>query len=146
MKVADWRMGTKLGMGFLIMVLFSAVLGAVAWLQLAQMHRNALHLSDVALPSMFHAGAMRSEYNRLRCHEACIASARSLAEVVGFAKQVQDRLQTIGEHETALRSLIDQQALRAAFDDYLGFKQQFPAMPARLLERARAGNYSTTVE
>lgn len=47
MKVADWRMGTKLGMGFLIMVLFSAVLGAVAWLQLAQMHRNALHLSDV---------------------------------------------------------------------------------------------------
>ena len=146
MKVADWRMGTKLGMGFLIMVLFSAVLGAVAWLQLAQMHRNALHLSDVALPSMFHAGAMRSEYNRLRRHEAGIASARSLAEVDGFAKQVQDRLQTIGEHETALRSLIDQQALRAAFDDYLGFKQQFLAMHARLLERARAGNYSTTEE
>ena len=146
MKVADWRMGTKLGMGFLVMVLFSAVLGAVAWLQLAQMHRNALHLSDVALPSMFHAGAMRSEYNRLRRHEAGIASARSLAEVDGFAKQVQDRLQTIGEHETALRSLIDQQALRAAFDDYLGFKQQFLAMHARLLERARAGNYSTTEE
>ena len=58
MKLADWRMGTKLGMGFLVMVLFSAILGAVAWLQLAQMHRNALHLSDVALPSMFHAGAI----------------------------------------------------------------------------------------
>jgi phosphoglycerate-specific signal transduction histidine kinase len=103
MKLADWRMGTKLGIGFLVMVLFSAILGAVAWLQLAQMHRNALHLSDVALPSMFHAGSMRSEYNRLRRHEAGIASARSLAEVDGFAKQVQDRLKTIGEHEQALR-------------------------------------------
>src|SRR2546427_13169735 len=71
-------------------------------------------------------------------------SARSLGEVDGFAKQVQDRLQTIGEHETALRALIDQEGLRAAFDDYLGFKQQFLAMHARLLERARAGNYSTT--
>ncbi|PZR19095.1 MAG: methyl-accepting chemotaxis protein, partial [Citrobacter freundii] len=86
------------------------------------------------------------EYNRLRRHEAGIASARSLGEVDGFAKQVQDRLQTIGEHETALRALIDQEGLRAAFDDYLGFKQQFLAMHARLLERARAGNYSTTEE
>jgi methyl-accepting chemotaxis protein len=146
MKLADWRMGTKLGIGFLVMVLFSAILGAVAWLQLAQMHRNALHLSDVALPSMFHAGSMRSEYNRLRRHEAGIASARSLAEVDGFAKQVQDRLKTIGEHEQALKALIDQEDLRKAFDDYQGFKQQFLAMHARLLERARAGNYSTTEE
>jgi hypothetical protein len=58
MKLADWRMGTKLGIGFLVMVLFSAILGAVAWLQLAQMHRNALHLSDVAaqhVPCGIHA-------------------------------------------------------------------------------------------
>ena len=144
MKWADWRIATKLGMGFLALVVFSAVLGAVAWLQLSQMHRHAMQLADVSLPGMFHIGAMRSEYNRLRRHEAGIASARSLAEVEGFAKQVQDRLKTIAGHEQSLEPLLGSDALRNAYGGYQALRQQFLSMHARLLERARAGDYATT--
>ena len=64
-------------------------------------------MSEVALPSVYNAASMRSEYNRLRRHEAGISTARTLQEIEGFELQIQQRLKTIGEQEKVLSELID---------------------------------------
>ena len=96
-KISDWRVGTKLGISFTALVLLSALLGLVAWLQLSSIHAAGREVSEVALPSVYNAASMRSEYNRLRRHEAGIATARTLVEIEGYEQQIQQRLKTIAE-------------------------------------------------
>ena len=145
-KISDWRVGTKLGISFLIMVFFSALLGLVAWLQLTQIHAAGTAVSEVALPSVYNAASMRSEYNRLRRHEAGISTARTLQEIEGFELQIQQRLKTIGEQEKVLSELIEGEALRASFVDYQKNKAEFLDLHQQLLNRARDGNYNTVDE
>ena len=142
-KISDWRVGTKLGISFLVMVFFSALLGLVAWLQLTQIHAAGTAVSEVALPSVYNAASMRSEYNRLRRHEAGVATARTLTEIEGFEKQTQERFKTIAEQEKVLVSLIEGDALRQAYERYLGHKAEYLKLHEQLLARARDGNYNT---
>ncbi|WP_218240091.1 methyl-accepting chemotaxis protein [Comamonas fluminis] len=145
-QISNWRVGTKLGISFLLMVFFSALLGLVAWLQLTQIHAAGTAVSEVALPSVYNAASMRSEYNRLRRHEAGIATARSLQEVDGFEQQIQQRLKTIADQEKVMHDLIEGDALRAAFDDYLKYKAAFLELHQQLLNRTKDGNYGSVEE
>ena len=145
-QISNWRVGTKLGISFLLMVFFSALLGLVAWLQLTQIHAAGTAVSEVALPSVYNAASMRSEYNRLRRHEAGIATARSLQEVDGFEQQIQQRLRTIADQEKVMHDLIEGDALRAAFDDYLKYKAAFLDLHQQLLNRTKDGSYGSVEE
>ena len=145
-QISNWRVGTKLGISFLLMVFFSALLGLVAWLQLTQIHAAGTAVSEVALPSVYNAASMRSEYNRLRRHEAGIATARSLQEVDGFEQQIQQRLKTIADQEKVMHDLIEGEALRAAFDDYLKYKAAFLDLHQQLLNRTKDGSYGSVEE
>ena len=145
-QISNWRVGTKLGISFLLMVFFSALLGLVAWLQLTQIHAAGTAVSEVALPSVYNAASMRSEYNRLRRHEAGVATARSLQEVDGFEQQIQQRLKTIADQEKVMHDLIEGEALRAAFDDYLKYKAAFLDLHQQLLNRTKDGSYGSVEE
>ena len=142
-RISDWRIGTKLGLGFLALVLFSALLGLVAWLQLTQIHAAGMTVSEVALPSVYNAASMRSEYNRLRRHEAGIATARTLVEIEGYEQQSQQRFKTIAAQEKVLEGLIEGDALRQSYAGYQSLKAQFVKLHEQLLARARDGNYNT---
>lgn len=75
MKIFGLARRCQLGRSFTALVMFSALLGWVAWLQLSSIHAAGLEVLEVALPSVYNAASMRSEYNRLRRHEAGIATA-----------------------------------------------------------------------
>lgn len=142
-KISDWRVGTKLGISFLTLVFFSALLGFVAWLQLSSIHAAGREVSEVALPSVYNAASMRSEYNRLRRHEAGIATSRTLVEIEGYEQQIQQRLKTIAEQEKIIDGLIAGDALRQAYSGYQANKANFLKLHEQLLARARDGDYST---
>ena len=142
-KISDWRVGTKLGISFLTLVFFSALLGFVAWLQLSSIHAAGREVSEVALPSVYNAASMRSEYNRLRRHEAGIATSRTLVEIEGYEQQIQQRLKTIAEQEKIIDGLIADDALRQAYSGYQANKANFLKLHEQLLARARDGDYST---
>ena len=145
-QISNWRIGTKLGISFLIMVFFSALLGLVAWLQLTQIHAASTAVSEVALPSVYNAASMRSEFNRLRRHKAGIATARTLVEIEGYEQQIQQRLKTIGEQEKVMAGLLAGEALRAAYAEYQKHKETFLDLHEQLLSRARDGRYNTVEE
>ncbi|WP_182286455.1 methyl-accepting chemotaxis protein [Comamonas testosteroni] len=142
-KISDWRVGTKLGVSFTALVFFSALLGLVAWLQLSSIHAAGREVSEVALPSVYNAASMRSEYNRLRRHEAGIATARTLVEIEGYEQQIQQRLKTIAEQEKVVNDLIASQPLREAYEGYQANKANFLKLHEQLLARARDGDYNT---
>ena len=138
-KISDWRVGTKLGVSFTALVFFSALLGLVAWLQLSSIHAAGREVSEVALPSVYNAASMRSEYNRLRRHEAGIATARTLVEIEGYEQQIQQRLKTIAEQEKVVHELIASPPLREAYEGYQANKANFLKLHEQLLARARDG-------
>ncbi|GGH55839.1 hypothetical protein GCM10010975_13850 [Comamonas phosphati] len=142
-KISNWRIGSRLGLGFLAVVLLSALLGLVAWMQLTRIQATEDTLAQVTLPSIYNVASMRSEYNRLRRHEAGIASARTLVEIEGFEKQIQQRLQAIAGQEKTVEQLISGEALKAAYADYQRYKAEFFKLHEQLLARARDGNYNT---
>ena len=142
-KISNWRIGSRLGLGFLVVVLLSALLGLVAWMQLMRIQATEDTLAQVTLPSIYNVASMRSEYNRLRRHEAGIASARTLVEIEGFEKQIQQRLQAIAGQEKTVEQLISGEALKAAYADYQRYKAEFFKLHEQLLARARDGNYNT---
>ncbi|MFD2755508.1 methyl-accepting chemotaxis protein [Comamonas terrae] len=142
-KISNWRIGSRLGISFLVIVLLSALLGFVAWMQLTRIQHTAETLAEVTLPSIYNTASMRSEYNRLRRHEAGIASARALVEIEGYEKQIQERLKTIAEQEKTVERLIAGEALQAAYADYQRYKAEFFKLHSQLLARARDGNYNT---
>ncbi len=142
-KFSDWRVGIKLGASFTALVFFSALLGLVAWLQLSNIHAAGREVSEVVLPSVYNAASMRSEYNRLRRHEAGVATARTLTELEGYEQQIQERLKTIAEQEKVIEGLLAGGALRQAFDSYLLNKAQFLKLHQQLLAQARDGDYSS---
>ena len=142
-KFSDWRVGAKLGVSFTALVFFSALLGWVAWLQLSSIHAAGREVSEVALPSVYNAASMRSEYNRLRRHEAGIATARTVTELDGYEQQIQERIKTIAGQEKVISGLLVGPALRQAFDSYLLKKSQYLELHQQLLAQARNGDYGS---
>ena len=91
MKISDLRIGVKLAAGFLAVVLLTALLGALALVQMSRIHANADEIATNLLPSVTQTGELRVLLNRMRRAEAGMVGARSAAEVKAFAEQVAAR-------------------------------------------------------
>ena len=63
------------------MVLLTALLGAIALVQMSRIHANAEEIATNLLPSVTQTGELRVLLNRMRRAEAGMVGARSAAEV-----------------------------------------------------------------
>ena len=70
MKISDLRIGVKLAAGFLAVVLLTALLGAIALVQMSRIHANAEEIATNLLPSVTQTGELRVLLNRMR--RACL--------------------------------------------------------------------------
>ena len=73
------------------MVLLTALLGALALVQMSRIHANAEEIATNLLPSVTQTGELRVLLNRMRRAEAGMVGARTAAEVKAFAEQVAAR-------------------------------------------------------
>ena len=64
MRISDLRIGVKLGVGFLAVVLFTALLGAISVVQLSRMYGKTEEMATNLLPSVAQAGELRVLLNR----------------------------------------------------------------------------------
>lgn len=107
MKVSDLRIGVKLGAGFLLMVLFTTLLGVMALVQMSRIQSSADSLATDLLPTVAQVGELRVLLNRMRRSEGGLATARNAAEVKAFSEQVLARHKDVERVETALEPLAD---------------------------------------
>ncbi|AOG21385.1 methyl-accepting chemotaxis protein [Acidovorax sp. RAC01] len=142
MKISDLRIGTKLGAGFLAVVLLTAMLGVIALVQMTSIYKNAEQISSNLLPSVAKSGDLRVLYNRMRRSEAGMVTSRNVAEVKAFAEQVALRAKDIAQLEASYEPLVDTDAEREIFTAYKTRKAAYGLLQAKLVEIA--GNLDFT--
>jgi methyl-accepting chemotaxis protein len=144
MKISDLRIGVKLGVGFLSLVLFTALLGAIALVQMARIHANAEEIATNLLPSVSQTGELRVLLNRMRRSEAGVVSARNAAEVKAFSEQVAARHKDLDRVEATYEALIDIPKEREVYGTYKKRKAAYVELQAKLMDIARNVDFSTT--
>ncbi|WP_010458014.1 methyl-accepting chemotaxis protein [Acidovorax radicis] len=144
MKVSDLRIGVKLGAGFLLMVLFTTLLGVTALVQMSRIHSNADNLATNLLPTVAQVGELRVLLNRMRRSEGGLATARNAPEVKAFSEQVLARHKDVERVEGTLAPLVDTPREREAFDLYKQRKAAYLVVQANLIEIAKNVDFSTT--
>ncbi|RZJ11292.1 MAG: HAMP domain-containing protein [Acidovorax sp.] len=144
MKVSDLRIGVKLGAGFLLMVLFTMLLGVMALVQMSRIQHDTEKLADDLLPTVTQVGELRILLNRMRRSEGGLATARNVAEVKAFSEQVLARHKDVERVEAALDPLADTPREREAFKQYKERKAKYITLQADLIEVAKNVDFSTT--
>ena len=143
MKISDLRIGVKLALGFLAVVLLTTVLGVVALVQMSRIHANAQDVATNLLPSVVQTGELRVLLNRMRRSEAGIVTARSTAEVAAFAQQVDARHKDLGTVEAIYEPLLSSDEERKIYQGYKQRKADYVKLQANLMEIAKGVDYST---
>ncbi|WP_440108997.1 methyl-accepting chemotaxis protein [Acidovorax sp. BL-A-41-H1] len=143
MKISDLRIGTRLGAGFLAVVLLTALLGAIALVQMTRIYNNAEQISTNLLPSVAKSGDLRVLFNRMRRSEAGMVTSRNVAEVKAFSEQVALRAKEIAQLETVYEPLVDTDAEREIFALYKTRKAAYGVLQARLVEIAGNVDFSS---
>ena len=143
MKISDVRIGLKLGIGFLALVLLTALLGAVSLIQLSRIHHNAQEIASNLLPSVGYTGELRVLMNRMRRSEAGMITARSTAEVQAFAEQMGARAKDLERVESQYEPLVSAGEEREAFQAFRTRKAAYYKLQANLVEVAKAVDFST---
>eukprot|EP01030_Chromulinospumella_sphaerica_P002736 gene2736-2675_t len=143
MKISDLRIGVKLAAGFLAVVLLTALLGAIALVQMSRIHANAEEIATNLLPSVTQTGELRVLLNRMRRAEAGMVTARSSAEVKAFAEQVAARHKDLSRVEAVYEPLIDMPKEREVFNAYKTRKAAYVALQDKLADIAKGVDFST---
>ena len=143
MKISDLRIGVKLAAGFLAVVLLTALLGAIALVQMSRIHANAEEIATNLLPSVTQTGELRVLLNRMRRAEAGMVGARSAAEVKAFAEQVAARHKDLSRVEAVYEPLIDMPKEREVFNAYKTRKAAYVALQDKLADIAKGVDFST---
>jgi methyl-accepting chemotaxis protein len=142
MRISDLRIGVKLGVGFLAVVLFTALLGAISVVQLSRMYGKTEEMATNLLPSVAQAGELRVLLNRMRRAETGLATSRSKAEVDAFAQQLAERRKDLEGVESTYDGLVDSPEEREAYDKYKALKAEYIALQAKLLDIAQGTDFS----
>ena len=144
MKISDLRIGVKLGLGFCILVLFTALLGAVALVQMSRIHSTADEMASRVLPIVSQTGELRVLLNRMRRSEAGMITANSAAEVTAFVDQVAARTKDIASVEARYETLLTSADERKVFQTYLQRKGSYLQQQANLIEIAKGVDFSSS--
>jgi len=130
MKLADMRLGLKLGLGFFLVVLLTVAVGGLALWQLQKINAAASFLGGQALPSVSDTGDIRVQWNRLRRLDAGLMSAKSAEEAAALATQapaIMEQLQTLERAYEALDHNAEEGTLMAQYQterkSYVGSRE-----------------------
>ncbi|MBS7779754.1 methyl-accepting chemotaxis protein [Acidovorax sp. CCYZU-2555] len=142
MKLADMRLGMKLGLGFFLVVLLTVAVGGLALWQLQKINAAASFLGGQALQSVSDTGDIRVQWNRLRRLDAGLLSAKSVEEATGVASgapAVMEQLQTLERNYETLDHNPEERTLMA---QYQTERQAYVGSREALLQAAKEKDYT----
>ncbi|MBI3102921.1 MAG: MCP four helix bundle domain-containing protein, partial [Burkholderiales bacterium] len=142
MRFSDWRIGAKLGLAFVLVVVLAAILGTVSLVQLSRIHAAAEDMAARLLPSVAQAGEVRVLLNRIRRSEAGIVTAARQDEMQAAVDQVQARLNELKTAEAQYATLLGESA-RSQFQQYQQRKAQYLKLHADLADIAKGVDFGS---
>ena len=143
MKISDLRVGTKLGAGFMAIMLLTAVLGVTALTQMTRIFSDAEQISGKLLPSVAKSGELSVLFNRMRLAEAGLVTARNASEVKGFVDQVALRSKEIAQLEASFEPLMDADKEREIFAAYKTRKAAYSTVQTKMMDIGKGVDFTT---
>ena len=142
MFLANMRMASKLGLGFALVSFLTLALGSISLWQMRQMHASTQAITQLAMPSVVDVGSLRTLWNSLRRAEAGILNVNSVAEVEGYAMQIQKTLEQIQAHEKNFSALPRDAQEQELMGNYLQLRSEYLDTHKEYVKLAREKDYS----
>ena len=136
MRLNDFKIGTKLGAAFALVVALTLLLGCVGMWQLERMHTAMENLGDDALPSVVEAGNMRAQWNRFRRLESQLLVNQSPQSAQALVQQAQSVLELINQAEKRYADLPLGAEERQVLAQYQQLRSRFTDLHARFSKAA----------
>jgi methyl-accepting chemotaxis protein len=139
MKISDFRLGTRLGAAFAVLLAFCAGIGAFALVQIGAVHHTAEEFAEQVLPSVQAGASLQQDLNQLRRAELQhVASA--MAEEMKANEQLADKARAeMTATIEQLKKLVDSADEQKLFDKFRQQLGQYLATHDQLIKLSRAG-------
>ena len=142
MFLANMRLASKLGWGFALVSCLTLALGSISLWQMRQMDQSTQTVVQHTMPSVVDVSSLRTLWNQLRRAEAGVLNVNSVAEVEGYATQIQKVLEEIQSHERSLESLSRDAQENQLIALYQNKRTDFLSQHASFMKMAREKDYS----
>ena len=136
MRFSDFKMGSKLGLAFGVLLVMTLLLGSVALMQLGRMHQAMQTLGESSLPSVAEAGNIRSQWNRFRRLDSHLLQSQSAQDAQALQQQMQAVLSAIAHSEKNYEALPHTEEEQVLMRTYLQSRQSYLAAHQKFVEAA----------
>ncbi|MBY0573701.1 MAG: MCP four helix bundle domain-containing protein [Undibacterium sp.] len=140
------KIATKLILGFIVVLLFTTVLGLFSIIQLSALNRAASEIGNDSMPSAIAAMGMKESISRMRSQEAQLATAETPEDVSKYQERTNEAIEAFKKYHAELathaNSDLEKKPLSEAinaFNDYVKTSQEIGAL-------AKAGNTKGAIE
>jgi len=138
MRFSDFKIGTKLGLAFALLLTLTLILGGVALTQLERLNQAMQSMSNSALPSVAEAGNMRSQWNRFRRIESHLLPPQSASSAQALAEQAQGLLEVITQSEKNYEALPHSEQEQLLMRTYLQHRDAYMTVHRKFVSQAVA--------
>ncbi|SFU64335.1 Methyl-accepting chemotaxis protein [Paenacidovorax caeni] len=138
MGFSNLRIGMKLGLAFIAMVLLSLLVGVLALVQLSDVHEDTHDIATNWLPSVHILGEMRATANRLRASEVGLALSESPEEKARLAQDVLAVDKILADQEKVYAPMVTPQEVKT-YEEFKQSREAYLKVQAQLLALAKEG-------
>ena len=138
MGFSNLRIGMKLGLAFIAMVLLSLLVGVLALVQLSDVHEDTHDIATNWLPSVHILGEMRATANRLRASEVGLALSESPEEKARLAQDVLAVGKILADQEKVYAPMVTPQEVKT-YEEFKQSREAYMKVQAQLLALAKEG-------
>ena len=138
MGFSNLRIGMKLGLAFIAMVLLSLLVGVLALVQLSDVHEDTHDIATNWLPSVHVLGEMRATANRLRASEVGLALSESPEEKARLAQDVLAVDKILADQEKVYAPMVTPQEVKT-YEEFKQSREAYMKVQAQLLAQVKEG-------
>ena len=138
MGFSNLRIGMKLGLAFIAMVLLSLLVGVLALVQLSDVHEDTHDIATNWLPSVHILGEMRATANRLRASEVGLALSESPEAKARLAQDVLAVGKILADQEKVYAPMVTPQEVKT-YEEFKQSREAYLKVQGQLLALAKEG-------
>jgi methyl-accepting chemotaxis protein len=112
------RIGSKLFVGFAVLLLLTAFLGIFSILQLARVNQTAYELGTNWMPSVNAAMGIKERLSRIRTQEMQIVLSNNVADVERYQARLNSYVTELKKYETDFARLLTLPSEKTLFEEY----------------------------
>jgi len=145
-KFSDWRVGSRLGAAFAVLMLFTAVVGAIGMVSMSAMDRELDRVVNRLYPLTVKANETLKRLTVQVTYHQQLLLPHDPATAASLNQSILDNRQSIGVLLAELDADLFDAAARASLERYKQLRTEYQGSSRRMLDAVGAGNQTQAVK